>query len=133
MEAQKVLGCFCRLIYFYGDLVLVERLCKQDAEDIMAYLADVFPAGSRSRRLQVIRSWIIYMERLEKEHRLLKKQQKFLSLHRRVIDEQIQSMEENQKLIRQQMKEIENLKGQTFSKERAENYLRRLETGIPQD
>ena len=73
-----------------------------------------------------IRSWIIYTERLEKEHRLLKKQQKFLSLHRRVIDEQIQSMEENQKLIRQQMKEIENLKGQTFSKERAENYLRRL-------
>ena len=50
MEAQKVLGCFLQAYIFLWDLVLVERLCKQDAEDIMAYLADVFPAGSRSRR-----------------------------------------------------------------------------------
>lgn len=72
------------------------------------------------------RSWITYMEKLEKEHRLLKKQQEFLSLHKRAIDAQIQSMEENQKLIDFQMKEIQKMDGRALSGERVEAYLKQL-------
>lgn len=71
-------------------------------------------------------SWINYMGKIEREHRLLKKQQEFLSLHKRAINEQIQSMEENQKLIDLQMKEIQNLEGMALSGERVKAYLKQL-------
>ena len=71
-------------------------------------------------------SWITYMEKLEQEHRLLKRQQEFLSLHKRAIDAQIQSMEENQKLIDSQMKEIQKMEGRALSGERVEAYLNQL-------
>lgn len=66
------------------------------------------------------------MGKIEREHRLLKKQQEFLSLHKRAINEQIQSMEENQKLIDLQMKEIQNLEGMALSGERVKAYLKQL-------
>ena len=66
------------------------------------------------------------MAKIEREHRLLKKQQEFFSLHQRVINDQIQSMEKNQKLIDLQMKEIQKLEGRALSGERADAYLKQL-------
>lgn len=71
-------------------------------------------------------SWMFYMRRIETEHRALKKQQEFLSIHRKAMDEQIQRMEKNQKLIDHQMKEIEKLEEKAFSEERAKTYLKSL-------
>ncbi len=71
-------------------------------------------------------SWINYMAKIEREHRLLKKQQEFFSLHQRAINDQIQSMEKNQKLIDLQMKEIQKLEGRALSGERADAYLKQL-------
>lgn len=71
-------------------------------------------------------SWSIYMRKIEKEHRLLKRQQEFLTLHKRAIDAQIRKMEENQKLIDSQMREIEKMEKKALSGERAEVYLKQL-------
>lgn len=70
--------------------------------------------------------WISYMGKIEREHSLLKKQQEFLGLHKRAIDNQIQSMEENQRLIDSQMQEIEKLEEKALSGDRIQAYLRQL-------
>lgn len=71
--------------------------------------------------------WINYMGKIEREHKMLKRQQEFLCLHKHAINEQIQSMEENQKLINLQMKEIKKLEGEALSGERVKSYLKQLE------
>lgn len=71
-------------------------------------------------------NWINYMGKIEREHRLLKRQQEFLCFHKRAMNDQIQSMEENQRLIDLQMKEIQKLGGRTLSGERAKTYLKQL-------
>lgn len=70
--------------------------------------------------------WISYMGKIEREHRLLKKQQEFLGLHKRAMDNQILSMEENQRLIDSQMQEIERLEEKALSGDRIQAYLRQL-------
>lgn len=70
--------------------------------------------------------WISYMGKIEREHSLLKKQQEFFGLHKRAIDNQIQSMEENQRLIDSQMQEIEKLEEKALSGDRIQAYLRQL-------
>lgn len=73
-----------------------------------------------------IRSWIRYMGQIEKDHQRLKRQQEFIRLYRRGIENQILTIEKNQKQIDQQMEEIRRIGRQKFAGERVVKYLNSL-------